>query len=35
MQVWAGQSTALAKAEAAGDLVRQIWNEAPFLIAES
>ena len=26
-RIWAGQSAALAKAEPAGDLVRQIWNE--------
>jgi nitronate monooxygenase len=32
MQVWAGQSAAMAKAVPAGDLVRQIWETAqPFL----
>jgi NAD(P)H-dependent flavin oxidoreductase YrpB (nitropropane dioxygenase family) len=33
MQVWAGQSAALAKAEPADDLVRQIWNDVRSLIA--
>jgi nitronate monooxygenase len=33
MQVWAGQSAALAKPIPAGDLVRQIWDEAQALLA--
>jgi len=32
MQVWAGQSAALAKPVPAGDLVRQIWNDAQSLL---
>ena len=28
MQVWAGQSAALARAEPAGELLKQIWNQA-------
>lgn len=35
MQVWAGQSAAMAKAEPAGHLLLQIWNEARSLIASS
>jgi len=27
MQVWAGQSAAMAKPVPAGDLVKQIWDE--------
>ena len=30
MQVWAGQSAAMAKPIPAGDLVKQIWDEASF-----
>jgi len=33
MQAWAGQSAALAKPIPAGDLVRQIWDEAQALLA--
>jgi nitronate monooxygenase len=33
IQAWAGQSAALARAGAAGDLVRQIWQGAQSLIA--
>jgi nitronate monooxygenase len=32
MQVWAGQSAAMAKPIPAGDLVRQIWQEAQELL---
>jgi nitronate monooxygenase len=32
MQVWAGQSAAMAKAVPAGDLVRQIWEDARSLL---
>ena len=32
MQVWAGQSAALAKTMPAGDIVRQIWNDARPLL---
>jgi nitronate monooxygenase len=32
MQVWAGQSAAMAKPISAGDLVNQIWNEAQELL---
>jgi nitronate monooxygenase len=32
MQVWAGQSAAMAKPIPAGDLVRQIWQEAQGLL---
>jgi nitronate monooxygenase len=32
MQVWAGQSAALARAEPAGELVNQIWNQAQGLL---
>jgi nitronate monooxygenase len=33
MQAWAGQSAALARAEPAGELVRQIWQDAQDLLA--
>jgi nitronate monooxygenase len=33
MQAWAGQSAALARAEPAADLARQIWREAQALMA--
>ncbi len=33
MQVWAGQSAALARAEPAGEIVRQIWEGAQKLLA--
>jgi nitronate monooxygenase len=33
MQVWAGQSAAMAKPIPAGDLVKQIWEEARALIS--
>jgi nitronate monooxygenase len=33
MQVWAGQSAALAKPIPAGDLVRRIWHEAAELLS--
>ena len=33
MQVWAGQSAAMAKAMPAGDLVKQIWEEAASYLA--
>jgi len=32
MQVWAGQSAALAKPIPAGDLVRRIWEDARALL---
>ncbi len=32
MQAWAGQAAALARAEPAGDIVRQIWAEAEALL---
>jgi nitronate monooxygenase len=32
MQVWAGQSAALARAEPAGELVKRIWSEAQALL---
>lgn len=32
MQVWAGQSAAMAKAVPAGDLTRQIWEQAEILL---
>src|SRR5215469_5601217 len=32
MQLWAGQSAAMAKPIPAGDLVRQIWKEAQELL---
>jgi nitronate monooxygenase len=32
MQVWAGQSAAMAKAVSAGDLLRQIWKDAEALL---
>jgi nitronate monooxygenase len=32
MQVWAGQSAAMAKPVPAGDLLKQIWNEARSLL---
>ena len=35
MQAWAGQSAALAKPIPAGDLVRQIWDEAQALLGVS
>jgi nitronate monooxygenase len=34
MQMWAGQSAALAKAVPAGDLVREIWRDASALLRE-
>jgi nitronate monooxygenase len=34
MQVWAGQSAALARPEPAGDFVRRIWAEARALLPE-
>jgi nitronate monooxygenase len=33
MQVWAGQSAALSKAEPAGDVVRRVWDGARALLA--
>jgi nitronate monooxygenase len=33
MQAWAGQSAMLARAEPAGDLVRQMWKDALDLLA--
>jgi nitronate monooxygenase len=33
MQAWAGQSAALSKAEPAGDLVRDFWDEARAILA--
>ena len=33
MQAWAGQSSALARAEPAGDLVRRLWDDASALLA--
>jgi nitronate monooxygenase len=32
MQLWAGQSAAMAKPIAAGDLVREMWEEARRLL---
>jgi nitronate monooxygenase len=32
MQVWAGQSAALARAESAGEVVRRLWDEGRRLI---
>jgi nitronate monooxygenase len=32
MQVWAGQSAALAKPASAGELVREIWEQARGLL---
>jgi hypothetical protein len=32
MQVWAGQAAAMAKAMPAGDLVREIWEQAQDLL---
>jgi nitronate monooxygenase len=32
MQAWAGQSAAMAKPMPAGDLVREVWNEAQALL---
>ena len=32
MQMWAGQSAALAKAEPAGEVVRQLWEGAQKLL---
>ena len=32
MQAWAGQSAAMAKAEAAGDIVRGLWQDAQALL---
>jgi nitronate monooxygenase len=32
MQVWAGQSAAMARPESAGDLVRQMWEQAKALL---
>lgn len=32
MQMWAGQSSALAKAEPAGEVVRQLWEDAQKLL---
>jgi nitronate monooxygenase len=32
MQLWAGQSAAMAKPIAAGDLVREMWEEAKALL---
>jgi nitronate monooxygenase len=33
MQVWAGQSAALARAEPAEEVVRRIWQEAEALLS--
>jgi nitronate monooxygenase len=33
MQVWAGQSAAMAQAEPAGEIVRRIWQETEALLA--
>ena len=33
MQLWAGQSAALARAEPAADVVRRLWDEARALLA--
>jgi nitronate monooxygenase len=33
MQVWAGQSAAMAKPIPAADLVKQIWDEAAAYLA--
>ena len=32
MQLWAGQSAAMAKPVGAGDLLNQIWNDAQALL---
>lgn len=34
MQVWAGQSAAMAKAVPVGDLVREIWRDAQILLRD-
>jgi nitronate monooxygenase len=34
MQMWAGQSAGMAKAMPAGDLVREIWQDASALVGE-
>ena len=33
MQVWAGQSAAMARAEPAGEIVRRVWQDAEALLA--
>ena len=33
MQVWAGQSAAMARAEPAADIVHRLWREAGELLA--
>ena len=33
MQAWAGQSSALAKAEPAAEVVRRLWDSAESLLA--
>ena len=33
MQAWAGQSASLARAEPAGDLLKEIWKDAVDLLA--
>jgi nitronate monooxygenase len=33
MQVWAGQSSALSRAEPAADVVRRLWDGARALLA--
>jgi nitronate monooxygenase len=33
MQLWAGQSAALARAEPAGDVVRLVWEGARAILA--
>ena len=32
IQAWAGQSASLAKAHIAGDVVRQLWDDAQSLL---
>jgi hypothetical protein len=34
MQVWAGQSAAMARAVPAGEFVRSVWDEALSLLQE-
>jgi nitronate monooxygenase len=32
MQAWAGQSAGMARSEAAGDVVRRLWDDAQALL---
>ncbi|MGA8595387.1 MAG: hypothetical protein WB676_11650 [Bryobacteraceae bacterium] len=35
MQMWAGQAAKLARAEPAGIIVQQLWDDASRLLAQS